>query len=55
MLGGGEFLPSNFIMDILADLVCDQTILQVGTINFFEQCIINFKDDLSIQLTYSIF
>ena len=33
MLGGGEFLPSNFIMDILADLVCDQTILQVGTIN----------------------
>ena len=31
MLGGGEFLPSNFIMDILADLVCDQTILQVGT------------------------
>ena len=29
MLGGGEFLPSNFIMDILADLVCDEGILQV--------------------------
>ena len=48
MLGGGEFLPSNFIMDILADLVCDQTILQVGTINFK-------YDNLLILLTYSIF
>jgi len=27
-LGGGEFLPSNAIMDIWADLVCDNTILQ---------------------------
>ena len=27
-LGGGEFLPSNIIMDILADLVCDENIFQ---------------------------
>ena len=26
-LGGGEFLPSNFIMDILADLVCDSSLI----------------------------
>ena len=26
-LGGGEFLPSNFIMDILADLVCDSFLI----------------------------
>ena len=29
MLGGGEFLPSNILMDILADLFCDESILQV--------------------------
>jgi len=27
-LGGGEFLPSNIIMDILADLVCDENVFQ---------------------------
>ena len=27
MLGGGEFLPSNILMDILADLFCDESIL----------------------------
>ena len=27
-LGGGEFLPSNFIMDILADLVCGTFLIE---------------------------
>jgi len=27
-LGGGEFLPSNFIMDMLSDLVCDTFLIQ---------------------------
>ena len=33
-LGGGEFLPSNFIMDWLADTVCDSDYSVEGMLRY---------------------
>ena len=30
-LGGGEFLPSNEILDVIADWLCDENFFQVST------------------------
>ena len=35
-LGGGEFLPSNFIMDWLADNACDSSFTETGMLSYFD-------------------